>query len=229
MIGLYSGIVLNIGMSVSGLLGVIILLFLFWLTLMIIRWWHDLGTRVNIFPRTLTWVYALTNMSRYRQMRENEKRRAQNQAEFGDRATLPSMSEEDEEALNSGYTANDLYDRKSLNGFGAGFTEDGRVRSDVMSNPNNLDMFISGYYQAYLMGYKDNPNLNCGDCVHNWRNSRLKQLVYNAENNSNIPKDRLSQARVNAWNKINGNYNRNKKSEEKQRKIGQEEDADDED
>ena len=68
ILGLYIGVIQFIGMSATGVFGIILEIFLFWLTFMMIRWWHNSGTRLfgaqcDYFPKTLYWVYALTNIS----------------------------------------------------------------------------------------------------------------------------------------------------------------------
>lgn len=237
MIGLYSGIVLNIGMSVGGLLGVIILLFLFWLTLMIIRWWHDLGARVNIFPKTLTWIYILTNMSRYRQLRENEKRRMENKEKYGELVTMRNLDDEENEALHEGYTMNDQYNRDAISGFGRAFDKNGTFNASEMANENNKEMTLAGYYEAYILAYKDNPRAAKGEVVHNFRNSTLRQRVAAIEASNTLGSE-LQSRREAAWEKVNGtkrknetknqNYEKIKNQDEQNNQNGQKEGADSE-
>lgn len=61
--GIYSGTCMMVGMDASGFIGFCIIFFMFWLTLMIIRWWHDNG-RGGLFPFTLGWLYLITNLSK---------------------------------------------------------------------------------------------------------------------------------------------------------------------
>jgi len=58
-IGAYSGIMISIGTSLEGFMGIIILLALIFLTLKIIIWWYELSRGVY-FPGTIKWVYALS-------------------------------------------------------------------------------------------------------------------------------------------------------------------------
>lgn len=80
LFGLYTSVILILGMNADGVFGIILEIFLFWLTFQVIRWWHNAGTRTNgaradFFPKTLTWLYILTNLSD-RNRRLNTKRLA---------------------------------------------------------------------------------------------------------------------------------------------------------
>lgn len=55
MIGAYSGIVLYIGMSVEGIIGICVELMLFSLTFIILKWWKKLRYG-SLFPGSLNWV-----------------------------------------------------------------------------------------------------------------------------------------------------------------------------
>lgn len=81
MIGLYTGIVMFMGMDAEGIFGLLLEIFLFWLTFMMIRWWHDFGRQVW-FPNTLIWMYWLTNLSRAQQRLQQDK--IQNEAKNQD-------------------------------------------------------------------------------------------------------------------------------------------------
>ncbi len=72
MIGLYAGIVMFMGMDAEGIFGLLLEIFLFWLTFMMIRWWHDFGRQVW-FPNTLIWMYWLTNLSRAQQRLQQDR------------------------------------------------------------------------------------------------------------------------------------------------------------
>lgn len=78
-IGMYAGIIMTIGMSLSGLIGIIVEIALFKLTFMLIRWWHDLDRNQSVFPKTLGWLYMLTNLSAFNRLQA--ERRAKRQAE----------------------------------------------------------------------------------------------------------------------------------------------------
>lgn len=76
-IGFYSGVVMTLGMQApdsgtAGVFGIVLEIFLFWLTFILIRWWHDLGQQ-KYFPVTLGWVYFLTNLSAHNRYRAQEK------------------------------------------------------------------------------------------------------------------------------------------------------------
>ena len=59
---MYSNICLTIGMQINGIVGLFIIIFMFWLTIIIIRWWHDLNNGL-LFPFTLNWIYALSSLT----------------------------------------------------------------------------------------------------------------------------------------------------------------------
>ena len=71
-IGLYSGVVMTIGMMVEGLLGIFVLLFLFWCTFKVLAWWHSVR-REAFFPKTLNWLYLITNTRQYKRNKTMEK------------------------------------------------------------------------------------------------------------------------------------------------------------
>ena len=73
-IGLYASIILQLGMIADGLIGILLELFLFWLTFMVIRWWKGLKYGL-FFPKTLGWLYLLTNMNQHRRNRNSERLR----------------------------------------------------------------------------------------------------------------------------------------------------------
>lgn len=77
-IGMYASIIMSIGMSLPGnLLGIIIEIFLFWLSFLVIRWWHDLDRHQSVFPKTLNWIYMLTNISSFNRHRAEHKAKLQ--------------------------------------------------------------------------------------------------------------------------------------------------------
>ena len=77
---MYTGIVMIIGMNAEGLLGIILELGLIWLTVKLLKWWKERNEK--FFPRTLVWLYWLTNMSSAsRKLHEQDlKNRAKNEA-----------------------------------------------------------------------------------------------------------------------------------------------------
>ena len=60
LFGAFAGVCMLTGMSVSGLIGFFIIIFMFWLTFRIIIWWHDELGRDN-FPFTMVWLYTIIN------------------------------------------------------------------------------------------------------------------------------------------------------------------------
>ena len=118
MIGLYAGIVMTLGMTASGIFGILLELFLFWLTAMLIRWWHNLSNQ-RYFPKTLVWVYMLTNMSQHTRMRNQERlniESRQHATDSGDTLT-------DEEITH--------FDKRTEHYF----NEDGTLRSQYAEDP----------------------------------------------------------------------------------------------
>ena len=71
LFGAFAGVCMLTGMSVSGLIGFFIIVFMFWLTFRIIIWWHDELGRDN-FPFTMVWLYTIINHGRNR-AKEREK------------------------------------------------------------------------------------------------------------------------------------------------------------
>ena len=79
-IGLYNGIVMQMGMRAEGLLGIFVLVFLFFVTFKAIGFWHGITIRcgqrskgVTVFPKTLGWLYILTNIRDFKRSRESDK------------------------------------------------------------------------------------------------------------------------------------------------------------
>jgi hypothetical protein len=59
--GFYSAVCLTIGMEMEGLIGLLIIFFMFWLTIVIMKWWHD--SSKHTYPFTLNWLYFLATMN----------------------------------------------------------------------------------------------------------------------------------------------------------------------
>lgn len=72
LFGTYSGICMNVGMTMEGFIGFCVIFFMFWLTCRIIIWWHD-AARGKKFPFTLGWLYLLLSMSRTNRVRQQEE------------------------------------------------------------------------------------------------------------------------------------------------------------
>ena len=106
MIGLYTGIIMQMGMNASGLIGICLEIFLFWLTFMMIRWWHDLGHGM-FFPLTLGWMYMITNLSASNRRRQqdrlkNESEQTAIDADMGRGWADKSLEEQRDELFESG-------------------------------------------------------------------------------------------------------------------------------
>lgn len=110
LIGLYSGIVMIMGMNAEGLIGIFLEIFLFWLTFMIVRWWHDTG-RQTFFPNTLIWLYYITNLSRAQQRIQQDK--IKNQAK----------NQDIENGMEEGYSDADIDKQREML-----FDENGNLR-----------------------------------------------------------------------------------------------------
>lgn len=110
LIGLYSGMVMIMGMNAEGLIGIFLEIFLFWLTFMIVRWWHDTG-RQTFFPNTLIWLYYITNLSRAQQRIQQDK--IKNQAK----------NQDIENGMEEGYSDADIDKQREML-----FDENGNLR-----------------------------------------------------------------------------------------------------
>ena len=71
-IGVFSGVAILIGMQLSGLIGLVIILAFFILSFNLIRWWHNVEHGL-FFPRTLNWLYAITNMRDVKRRKDSEE------------------------------------------------------------------------------------------------------------------------------------------------------------
>lgn len=76
LIGLYSGIILQVCLNMSGILGMIFIGFLFFLTFLIFKWWRSLSGG-RFFPKTLGWLYILTCSKQHHRMKNTERLRQQ--------------------------------------------------------------------------------------------------------------------------------------------------------
>lgn len=213
LIGLYSGIVLTVGMNLDGgIFGIILMLFMIWLTIRLVSWWHDLTYRVEVFPRTLMWMYILANMSKYRQLRR------QRREELNDPQALNPMSDEQREKFNENTESDSvpvkhkpLYEsaNRRSNNLGSAFTYGGL-------NPRCLDMgsqeftaLMAGYKGAYTCAYIKNPSYGRGDRITNpnhWENlERYNQIRETEEKfSNNSMSNELLKMRKSAYDEVHG-------------------------
>lgn len=71
-IGIYAGIVLQVGMLAEGLMGIFLEIFLFILTAKLIVFWHGLRSG-TLFPQTLKPVYILCNLGEFLRGRRSDR------------------------------------------------------------------------------------------------------------------------------------------------------------
>ena len=65
-IGMYSGIIMSMSMELSGLIGLMVEISLFVLTLFVFRWWKKMDRNGMLFPATLGWLYIITNLNQHK-------------------------------------------------------------------------------------------------------------------------------------------------------------------
>lgn len=119
MIGFYAGIAMRVFMNVGGLLGIILILFFFWLTFKLVGWWHGLRGGA-FFPLTLMWLYKLTNkMSFERMKQEREFNREEKRAKV-----MSSLTDEDREKM---------------------WNEDGTINKDYINNKDAINEYKVQY------------------------------------------------------------------------------------
>lgn len=99
-LGAYAGITLTIGMSLTGFLGMVMIILFFLLTLFLIGWWYRLGNG-QYFPGTLKPIYALSTMLMAASMPNHRTRKEQRV----EQEELDKLSDEDEE-LKDAFTGN---------------------------------------------------------------------------------------------------------------------------
>lgn len=149
-IGMYSGMVMIVGMSVEGLIGICVEIFLFWLTFMMIRWWHDLTMRCNAFPATLGWLYMLTNLSAANRMRMANKMR----------------DESEEDALDAGMEAG--WSKKTLDEQREELFESNGQLKARYANDSTKEKVIKNWYAR---AYNTDHNPNYGNISDETRNA----------------------------------------------------------
>lgn len=145
MWGMYSGICMMIGMDASGFIGFCIIFFMFWLTLMIIRWWHDNG-RGGLFPFTLGWLYFITNLSKANRLRTAEKLEQEYEHDRMD----AGIYEQPEETDDNGETKTKSTFAKQTHDL---FDESGNMRSaqrNVYDQDDKVKKVYDNWYKHYL-------------------------------------------------------------------------------
>lgn len=138
-IGMYTGMVMIMGMEAEGVVGICLELFLFWLTFMLLRAWHDLGKHRLFFPGTLVWLYLLTNLSEANRRRLAEKRRREEEADaykagLDDDWAKKSLDEQREEM----------------------FDESGNLKPEFANDPNRQAVIMDWYQHAYATQHARN-------------------------------------------------------------------------
>ena len=145
MWGIYSGICMMVGMDASGFVGFCIIFFMFWLTLMIIRWWHDNG-RGGLFPFTLGWLYFLTNLSRANRLRTAAKLEQEYEHDRMD----AGIYEQPEETDDNGETKTKSTFAKQTHDL---FDDSGNMRSaqrNVYDQDDKVKKVYDNWYKHYL-------------------------------------------------------------------------------
>ena len=106
-IGFYTGILMRIFMTVEGLLGLIFIIFCWWLTFRLIGWWHNLDGG-KAFPLLLIPIYRLTNATNFNMNRQN--RDLENR-----RKNATSKSTLSEEEINSRWNEDGSINQECVN------------------------------------------------------------------------------------------------------------------
>ena len=136
LIGIYVGIIFTLTSELSGLFGMVFVLFLFYLTFVLIRYWKKLGSGTMVlFPATLEPIYFITN---FKQMQRNRNH---------DRA----LQEANRNAADAGveYTEDEQndYEAKTRRLFKA----DGSIADEFSNGQGGID---KKYEKLYLDYYK---------------------------------------------------------------------------
>ena len=146
LFGAYAGLCILLGMQMEGLVGFCVIIFMFWLTIIIIRWWHDSG-RI-FFPFTLTPVYKLTTRNDRRKMAEHYER----QRNYSNQILGIDENAEDEEFENDtmdNSTRPFIQDSRNL------FNKDGSMKYlqlAISDDPN--DIKVQEAKKRYINWYK---------------------------------------------------------------------------
>jgi hypothetical protein len=143
VIGMYSGLIMDVGMKMDGLVGIVVLICLFIVTFFAIRWWHNLN-RGLMYPKTLGWLYLLLNMKQHNRNVESEKLHNKFQQDFEDSGIT----------LNEGESIANFEDETKVL-----FDKNGAM--DIRfttSNPSHSSMYESWYRQAKFREYEGRLN-----------------------------------------------------------------------
>ena len=122
---------MSLGMDLSGVIGISVELFLFYITFKLIKWWKSLKVQnASVFPRTLNWIYVITNIKSFKRNRNNTL--------MGDEAgrLADDVGEEftDQEKYEFEARTNKL------------FNEDGSIKSQYKNDPRYKPL-LQNWYQ----------------------------------------------------------------------------------
>ena len=200
--GAYAATCIMIGMAVEGFIGLCIILFMFFLTIVIIRWWKHYDGGV-FFPFTLGWIYTVTSISAAYRRRQVEK--LKNESETNStQAGIHFKSPEDKEKYlqDPAYRTNKLFD------------ENGNMRSEyVLKYKQDADGDGAGNMQKeYDLWYKYMLNLRKSGIEPS--NEQMRSAIRNYEQN-NLTKDHAASVRDEVRNSRRGKVNNNSKTNKK--------------
>ena len=167
MIGLYAGIVMIIGMNAEGLIGIFLEIFLFWLTLMLVRWWYNVGHQVW-FPKTLVWLYYLTNMSRAQQRIQQDK--IKNEAK----------NQDIENGMEEGYSDMDIDQQREVL-----FDENGNRRSQYRDKK----------YDTQVMNWYNRAKALEGPAYNKQHTDATRRQMRNLENGNDDIADKIKKVK----------------------------------
>ena len=200
--GAYAATCIMIGMTVEGFIGLCIILFMFFLTIVLIRWWKHYDGGV-FFPFTLGWIYTVTSISAAYRRRQVEK--LKNESETNStQAGIHFESPEDKEKYlqDPAYRTNKLFD------------ENGNMRSEyVLKYKQDADGDGAGNMQKeYDLWYKYMLNLRKSGIEPS--NEQMRSAIRNYEQN-NLTKDHAASVRDEVRNSRRGKVNNNSKTNKK--------------
>ena len=200
--GAYAATCIMIGMAVEGFIGLCIILFMFFLTIVIIRWWKHYDGGV-FFPFTLGWIYTITSISAAYRRRQVEK--LKNESETNStQAGIHFDSPEDKEKYlqDPSYKTNKLFD------------ENGNMRSEyALKYKQDADGDGAGNMQKeYDLWYRH--MLNRRRAGFEPENEQMRAAIRNYEQN-NLTKDHAANVRDEVRNSRRGKVNNNSKTNKK--------------
>lgn len=200
--GAYAATCIMIGMAVEGFIGLCIILFMFFLTIVIIRWWKHYDGGV-FFPFTLGWIYTITSISAAYRRRQVEK--LKNESETNStQAGIHFDSPEDKEKYlqDPSYKTNKLFD------------ENGNMRSEyALKYKQDADGDGAGNMQKeYDLWYRH--MLNRRRAGFEPENEQMRAAIRNYEQN-NLTKDHAASVRDAVRNSKRGKVNNSSKTNKK--------------